>query len=564
MNLGESWGITLSSRCDPRPVGLSERNRRAMPEVEAKFLLESGKQAEGIEEGLRSAGWEVCPMPAREIIDRYLDTPEWHILRAGWACRWREVGGKRRLGLKSVKSQDGLIHERAEVEEEVDGSPSNGLVPGQVAGILGDLGNSEPRELFQVRNHRRRFRVRNPEGDEIEMALDQVKVTASVTPQKRAPGTLEFEELELELKKGPVEVLRRLAETVRDRLGVLPSRLSKYERGLQAVGLGGAPTLRGLVPGVDPALEKLRHRRLKKGDPAVKYAWRSLLEEFERMLVEEPKAWEGLDAEGARRMRVATRRLRSVLGTCRPVLPGREVKGFNGELKWVGRALGQVRDPEALQDKLDRDLSGLPSEKRSCFGGYQKHLADCREVARKNLVACLASERYQRFKRDFSSFLQRLAPDQAPREGGALSIGELACLALGKFWKGVLRKGRAITDGSPDEELHALRLQGKRLRYRIEGFRPVYGDQLGHVIDDLKALQDVLGEFQDTCVAIQRLRHYGGQLAGDEGSRSELAALGQLIHNERLLAAREREKVHAVWRTFDRKGRRKEILALLR
>nr|NIP92712.1 CHAD domain-containing protein [Akkermansiaceae bacterium] len=178
----------------------------------------------------------------------------------------------------------------------------------------------------------------------------------------------------------------------------------------------------------------------------MEYAWRSLLEKFESMLIEEPKAWEGLDAGGARRMRVATRRIRSVLGTCKPVLPAGEVKAFNGELKWVGRALGQMRDPEMLEDKLDRDLSELPVENRSCFGGYQKYLAHCREVARKDLVACLT---------------------------------------LGKFWKGVLRKGRAITDGSPDEELHALRLEGKRLRYRIEGFRPVYGNQLGHVIDEL-------------------------------------------------------------------------------
>ncbi|NIP92711.1 MAG: hypothetical protein GWO24_04300, partial [Akkermansiaceae bacterium] len=115
-----------------------------------------------------------------------------------------------------MKSQDGLIHERVEVEEEMDCSPRKGLVPDRVAGILGDLGHSEPRELFQVRNHRRPFRVRNPEGDEIEMAVDQVRVTATVTPQKRTLGTLEFEELELELKRGPVAVLRQLAETVRD------------------------------------------------------------------------------------------------------------------------------------------------------------------------------------------------------------------------------------------------------------------------------------------------------------------------------------------------------------
>jgi CHAD domain-containing protein len=50
------------------------------------------------------------------------------------------------------------------------------------------------------------------------------------------------------------------------------------------------------------------------------------------------------------------------------------------------------------------------------------------------------------------------------------------------------------------EELHDMRISGKRLRYSAECLREFYPDQLALLIDLLKRSQDLLGDIQDCVV----------------------------------------------------------------
>jgi CHAD domain-containing protein len=50
------------------------------------------------------------------------------------------------------------------------------------------------------------------------------------------------------------------------------------------------------------------------------------------------------------------------------------------------------------------------------------------------------------------------------------------------------------------EELHDMRISGKRLRYSAECLRELYPDQLALLIDLLKRSQDLLGDIQDCVV----------------------------------------------------------------
>jgi hypothetical protein len=81
------------------------------------------------------------------------------------------------------------------------------------------------------------------------------------------------------------------------------------------------------------------------------------------------------------------------------------------------------------------------------------------------------------------------------------------------------------------EELHNLRISGKRLRYSAESLRELYPDRLSLLIDLLKLVQDILGEIQD-CVtqrglieaSIARMRRrtpQNGQIAALEKIASE-------------------------------------------
>ena len=54
------------------------------------------------------------------IVDRYLDTDDKRLYRAGFACRIRNVKERQILTLKSLVPAEGQIHRRQEIELEVD------------------------------------------------------------------------------------------------------------------------------------------------------------------------------------------------------------------------------------------------------------------------------------------------------------------------------------------------------------------------------------------------------------------------------------------------------------
>ena len=63
-------------------------------------------------------------------------------------------------------------------------------------------------------------------------------------------------------------------------------------------------------------------------------------------------------------------------------------------------------------------------------------------------------------------------------------------------------EGRKLLERNPvPAELHALRLATKKVRYTLEFFRTCYGAGLNERIGALKALQQMLGEINDTVAA---------------------------------------------------------------
>ena len=73
----------------------------------------------------------------------------------------------------------------------------------------------------------------------------------------------------------------------------------------------------------------------------------------------------GEDPEGVHQARVATRRLRSDLRTFGPVLDERWSEDLRAELRWLGAALGKVRDADVLTELLRSASTELPDEQGS-------------------------------------------------------------------------------------------------------------------------------------------------------------------------------------------------------
>ena len=535
----------------------------ACPEVEAKFLIEDGGLVGDLVGSLDS--YDVRSVSAVDVVDEYWDTPDWHLFRAGWAYRWRDCSGDKSMVLKSFGLGDGIVQRRQEIERRVLAFPQDGshpLIAEHVGDRSGGLRSGDLRKLFRVRTHRRLFGIRMSDGALVEVGIDQTTITA-VGPVKRpAPGRMAFVELEMELKEGGEESLRQLAVETQQRFGLLAARLSKFERGLQAAGLSPLPASRVGLPASTPFVEALRERAPGPGDPAIHLAYGRLLEQFEEMIIQEPRAWEGLDPEGVHKMRVATRRLRSALRAFKKVLPG-SVRSFDGEFKWLASNLGGVRDLDVARGNLPHFLSEISPEDAANLDDYQQHLADRWRKERRRLVTCLAGRRYGGLKAGFAERLERGPPARVMETLGSITVGEAAQLLIGKRYRGVLRRGREITSASSDELLHALRIRCKRLRYLLEFFRPTYGEVLKAETTRLKELQDVLGEFQDACVAGGLLRRYAEGLPVRSSNRGQLIALDQLIAGQDRRAALRRVGFAHAWERFDSPGGRTELLSRL-
>ncbi|MYA15886.1 MAG: hypothetical protein F4Z28_03545, partial [Gammaproteobacteria bacterium] len=76
-------------------------------EVEAKFLIEDAGLVGDLVDSLESH--DVRSDSAVDVLDDYWDTPDWRLFRAGWAYRWRDCSGNKRMMLKSFKLGDGIV-----------------------------------------------------------------------------------------------------------------------------------------------------------------------------------------------------------------------------------------------------------------------------------------------------------------------------------------------------------------------------------------------------------------------------------------------------------------------
>lgn len=536
-----------ASRC-------TESHGSTLTECECKFLLDDDADIDGLIDAMRLDGAAVEWNKAVNIVDVYRDTPDWRLFASGWAYRWRDASGRKSLSLKSLEPSQGLMHVRQECEQSVAAfaESDQDWPAGPVTERLGEISPAATRALFRIDNHRKLYKVRAPGGATIELAIDDATVTAIASASKTASGRMHFRELELELRDGSPQSLRRLADSIRRRFALLPSRLSKYERGLQAVGLEPPFAAHSTYRlGDSQFLRKLGGGPATSEEPAIHLAYRVMIEQFRRLRMEEPRAYEGLDPEGVHQMRVAIRRLRAAFRAFRQFLPATRIGSMRRQLKWVASALGEVRDLDVQQADLKRYCADAPPAHAAALDAYAAHLNGQTRRARKALIRCLTSRRYGQLMDRFARFL-RSGPSRAvTKAAGGVTSGDAARTLIGDHYRHVVREGRRITNRSPDAALHALRIRCKRLRYVFEFLHTVYGRKLDPHIRQLAKLQDVLGEFHDACVAVEHLTRYADGLPRNAKCEHLRQTLKEMKMSRRRVAKLRRKAFRRQWKHFN-------------
>jgi CHAD domain-containing protein len=214
---------------------------------------------------------------------------------------------------------------------------------------------------------------------------------------------------------------------------------------------------------------------------------------MERVLVECDRAAAGFEADPVHDLRVALRRCRSLADGLMALDPDSSWKDMKKAGRKLFQALGELRDMQVMQGWIEK-LSGANDNDPSApsasndpvavklLGHVHVREAVCKQLALKDL---------NQFDRKQWRQWTRILP----RRAGRVRPGSVVYLHLAlEKWTAAYDLHKHALRTRSQVALHQLRIGIKRFRYTVENFLPRQHALWG---DDLKELQDLLGEVHD-------------------------------------------------------------------
>ncbi|MFY9779284.1 MAG: CHAD domain-containing protein [Candidatus Baltobacteraceae bacterium] len=261
-------------------------------------------------------------------------------------------------------------------------------------------------------------------------------------------------------------------------------------------------------------------------DTSLKEAARAVLGPLlAAVLQEAPAVLRGDDVEATHNMRVALRRLRVALATFRDCFPKKRLREQLRTTKRIGRKLGEVRDADVHLAALRTALGSATSDEHAGVAHALEKLA----AGRREALAAFAIELSQF---DRAGLAELIESDGKAAEAPLRSV---LPRILRRRLRRLLEEAEDARESGAPSDLHALRIEGKHLRYNLEFFREPLGPASADALTLLAHLQERLGTIADLD-AFER--YYRGLLEGVAGDDPRAAGL-----RARLTAARrERER----------------------
>jgi CHAD domain-containing protein len=253
--------------------------------------------------------------------------------------------------------------------------------------------------------------------------------------------------------------------------------------------------------------------------------------------------------EGVHQMRVACRRMRSTLQTFRPLLDRTHTDDLVAELRWLAGELGGARDLEVQEKRIGDDVAALPPELAMgpIAAQLERFFAARRTEAGAAASAALDGDRYLALLDAVDALLADPPLTEAAGGPATTVLPTVVAKALRRARK-AYRGAHAHPSGHErDEQLHEMRKAAKRLRYAAEAVAPALGRDAKRLVKKVKAVQELLGEHQDSVVARGLLRELGAAAAGRKGNGF---AFGWLLRDEQARAERVEGDLDAAWKAL--------------
>jgi CHAD domain-containing protein len=533
------------------------------------------------------------------VEDRYVDSPDWALARAGFAARLRKTSRGTEISLKARNVSAGRLQRRDEIEGPADAGLIVADWPVSKARtvILELCGDAALVELLTIRQLRR-VRDLQSGATRAELSLDEVEVVAGETVVDS------FEELEVELKRGGEGPLADLAGVFEADPNLRPVSRSKLDRAIGALtGAGAAmpaelrdrwrtappellpgprarrdptspegsiergaavatPTEAAAGPEADAASEGSEpapeeEARLKPGprtlgigpEDSMPEAARKVLQyHYGKMQRREAGTRSGVDLEDLHDMRVATRRMRAAWRVFDGAFKAGKTKKMRRHLETIADRLGAVRDLDVLIQGLEDYRAGLAEDQQAGLEPLLSLWRRQRASARTQLIGELDSDRFGSFVKEMDAFLEA-GSNAAAAVATPTAPHRVRDRAASELWAAyeAVRAYELVLPWADIETLHELRITTKWLRYTLEFFGETLGPDSKRLLDRVVALQEHLGSLHDADVATKLARDLMVARAG-QLSKLETDVIGAYLHSREREVARRRRTLGPIWR----------------
>ncbi|HLL65407.1 MAG TPA: CYTH and CHAD domain-containing protein [Micromonosporaceae bacterium] len=440
----------------------------------------------------KKAGITQCGDVATHELDAtYFDTEDLRLARNRITLRRRSGGTDEGWHLKTPGGGDDRTEHRLPLTDDEQ-------VPDELLALVRAVVRDRPlRPVARLRTRRREYPLQDETGRVLALLADD-RVHADAFDQQQ-----NWREVEVELVEGDRPVLKALDKRLRAAGAAPATGPSKLARAL-----GDRLSQRPPAAGADG-----------KQPRAVRAVVAYVREQRDAIIANDAAVRRG-DPAAVHAMRVATRRLRSTFRTFRGGLWERErTEALRGELSWLADKLGGVRDRQVMAARLHKAVAAEPPE--VVVGPVDERIAEQLDSdlqdGRQELDRALGEARYFALLDE----LDRLVDDppatgvrgrwvRRKAVGPLRRADDLLDQATAPAGAAQEADPEAASDREHDrnEHLHDARKAYKQARYAVEVFVPLEGAPARQLVKRLVALQDVLGDHQDSVITGELLREY--------------------------------------------------------
>jgi CHAD domain-containing protein len=446
--------------------------------------------------------------PVEHVLEAaYYDTDDLRLARARVTLRRRTGGTDAGWHVKLPAAAGARRELHSPLGRAAKTPPKAVLAP-----VLGIVRTAAPAQVALLRTRRVVTELRDAEGQVLaEVADDHVTGTAFPARPGEAAVVTSWREVEVELVTGGDDLLAAVGAAL-VAAGAEPGRSpSKLSRVLaDRLAAGTPPAVPQVIDGTDGSSDtaggttgRKKGKKGRKKGAAHGGVTGTAGDVLRAALVAQALSLQDADVmvrsdqpDGVHQVRVACRRLRSILAAFRPVLDREATAHVRDELRWIGAEMAASRDAEVAVAHLRELVAGQPPELVLGPVAARLQQEDLRDVVAGGDEArrTLASTRYLQALDALAELVADPPLTERAAEPAAAVVDEVLAHTGTR-----LRHLVEAAEGSDDPAaLHDVRKAAKRLRYTAEVAEPVLGAPVTELIGTLKEAQQVLGDRQDT------------------------------------------------------------------